>query len=67
MGSSFMGGTKSCEEKRDLKEYYVAFCLPIPLQVIFGFMSSDIGGNELCVVNVNLKVLKFLVENRFCR
>lgn len=48
MGSRFMGGTKSCEEKRDLKEYYVAFCLPIPLQVIFGFMSSDIGGNELC-------------------
>lgn len=42
-----MGGTKSCEEKRDLKEYYIAFCLPIPLQVIFGFMFSDIGGNEL--------------------
>ena len=67
MGSRFMGGTKSYEEKRDLKEYYVAFCLPIPLQVIFWFMSSDIGGNELCVVNVNLIVLKFLEENKFCR
>lgn len=27
-------------------------------------MSSDIGRNELCVVNVSLKVRKILEENR---